>query len=367
MSILKGLIKEVGNPYATIASDGIVGGDIDYFFDSGNYVLNALISGDMLTGGYPSGKVVALAGEKGSGKTFVLTKAIKSFLDEDPEREIVLFESEGAITQNMLIDRGIDMERVSVFPIATVEDLRNQALKALTYIESKTPKGQYAKVLFALDSLGMLGTEWETNMVLSGDSKSDMGKRAGLIKSVFRMITLKLGIMQIPMIITNHTYSSMSNTGSKMGGGTGLEFAASIIIFLSKQRDTEETGAKKGSFKIKELVGNIVHFKVEKGRFTVEGSSAPIPLSFRTGITKYSGILDLLTKSKIITKSGAWIKYGEESLAQGDKKFYADVENIVTNEMLEKLAIYVGNKFMYGVGEEAETVEDDDSGNSVEE
>ncbi len=361
-SLLKGILKEVNNPYATIASDGIIGGDILFYTDSGNYVLNALISGKMVGGGFPSGKVVALAGEKGSGKTFVLTKAIKEFLDADPEREVVLFESEGAVTQNMLIDRGIDMDRVSVFPISTVEELRTQALKALNFIQANTPKGKHAKVMLALDSLGMLGTEWETNMAVSGDSKSDMGKRANLIKSVFRTITLKLGIMQIPMIITNHTYSTMNNAGTKMGGGTGLEFAASIIIFLYKTRDSEETGEVKGDKKIKALVGNIVNFKVEKGRFTIEGSTAPIPLSFKTGITRTAGILDMLVKAKVLTKSGAWIKYGEVSVAQGDRNFYDIAEDFVTDAILKELESYVTNKFMYGIHNEEvseeEVVED---------
>lgn len=358
-SMLKGILAAVKNPYATIASQGIVGGDILFYSDSGNYVLNALISGDMLNGGFPSGKVVALAGEKGSGKTFVLTKAIKKFLDADPERELVLFESEGAITQNMLIDRGIDMDRVSVFPISTVEELRSQALLALNFIQSKTPKGKYAKVMFALDSLGMLGTEWELNMAVSGDSKADMGKRANLIKSVFRTITLKLGIMQIPMIITNHTYSTMNNAGTKMGGGTGLEFAASIIIFLSKTKDKEDTGEKKSDGKaIKDLVGNIVYFRVEKGRFTVEGSTAPIPLSFKTGITQYSGILDLLIKAKVMEKSGAWISYNGKNIAQGDKAFYKRVEEFVTEDVLKELIPYVMNTFMYGEHGEVDQVEE---------
>lgn len=369
MSLLKGIIKETANPYATIAKDGIIGGDIDYFFDSGNYVLNALISGDMLNGGFPSGKVVALAGEKGSGKTFVLTKAIKKFLDADLEREVVLFESEGAVTQKMLIERGIDMDRIAIFPIATVEDLRHQSLKALKYIDGKQQEkikkdkdAGYAKVLFALDSLGMLGTEWETNMVDSGDSKADMGKRAGLIKSVFRMITLKLGILQIPMIITNHTYSSMNNSGKKMGGGTGLEFAASIIIFLSKSKDKVE-----GKEKIKSQVGNIVYFTVEKGRFTIEGSNAPIPLSFKEGITQWSGILPLLVSAGLVEKKGAWYKDMEgKSLGQGEKRFYSKASEYVTDEMMDKLIPYVNERFKYGTYEDEEEIEEEKTPEVIE-
>ncbi len=352
MGLLQGIIKNVKNPYATIAEDGIVGGDVKYHICSGNLMLNALVSGKLKDGGYPSGKVVALAGEKGTGKTFVLIKAMKSFLDADPENEILFFESEGAVAKKTLEDRGVDTSRVAVYPVSTVEELRTQCVNALSFIDENTPEGEYPKVMVCLDSLGMLGTEWELNMAASGDSKADMGKRANLIKSVFRTITLKLGILQIPMIITNHTYSSMTNTGKKMGGGTGLEFAASIIIFLSKTKDKEDLGEKKGSTKIKTLVGNNVYFTVEKGRFTIEGSSATIPLNFKTGITYYGGLVDVLLKAGVIEKKGAWFKMtgAEKNLAQGEKNVAEMLPEIVTDEILEEyVKPYVEERFCYGI------------------
>ena len=345
MDLLRGMLKKINNPYSTVAVDGIIGGDVSYYVDTGNYLFNALVSGK-IRGGIPSGKVVALAGSKGSGKTFILLKIIKNFLDEDLERNVALFESEGAITQQMLIDRGVDINRISIIPVSTVEEFRHQVSVALDYIDSVTPEGTHPKIMLALDSLGMVGTAHEIATAVSNDNKADMGKRAQLIKSVFRIITLRLGIMQIPMILTNHTYEGMSQYETrKMSGGSGLEFAASIIIFLSKTKVVEKDE------KVRTHTGNNVTFKVEKGRFTIEGSSTILEINFKTGISRYSGIIDEMIAAGIIQQNGAWYSYGDLKV-QGKDKFYDNAEEYVTDEILDKIDPYIRNKYMYGVGEE---------------
>lgn len=355
MSVLEGVLKAMNNPYATIAKDGLICGDISGYVDTGVYILNALVSGKMVGGGFPRGKVVALAGEKGTGKTFILLKALKEYLDADPENEIIFFESEGALTKDLLIDRGIDVNRVSIVPVSTVEDLRNQALVAMDYLEKVwVDTEEYPKVVMCLDSLGMLGTAHEVETSRSNENKADMGKRAQLIKSVFRNITLKLSLLQIPMIITNHTYKGMGKYDpTKMSGGQGLEFAASIIIFLTKSKDAE------GKDKIKTLVGNNITFIVHKGRMTIEGSKAIVNLNFKGGIGRYNGLVDIFVKAGIFKKAGSWFSYNDERIGQGEKQVYANLPGFITDELINKLQPYVEEKFCYGAYSDADTLHEE--------
>lgn len=346
MSLLKGIMKAIDNPYASIATDGLICGDISGYVNTGIHVLNALISGD-IKGGFPKGKVTALAGEKGTGKTFLLLKALKEYLDSHPKGEIVFFESEGALTKQLLEERGLDLKRVSIIPVSTAEELRHQALVALEYIESQWDKKKgFPDVVFCLDSLGMLGTNHEVETSRSNENKADMGKRAQLIKSVFRTITLKLSLLQIPMIITNHTYKGMGKYDpTKMSGGQGLEYAASIIIFLSKSAD------KEGKDKIKTLVGNKITFIVHKGRMTIEGSRASVGLSFKGGISRYAGLVDWFVKAGVFEKSGAWYSWGEERIGQGEKNVYSNLPKIIESDpkLLDSLNPYIEEQFCYGV------------------
>lgn len=348
MSVLKGLIKTLKNPYATIAKDGLICGDISGYIDTGIYTLNALTSGKLLGGGFPKGKVVALAGEKGTGKTFILINSLAKHLNKNLKAEVILFESEGALTKKMLEERGVDLDRVAVFPVSTVEEFRHQSLLALEYLDKKWEKdGEYPDVVVALDSLGMLGTEFEQETSRTNDNKADMGKRAQLIKSVFRNITLKLSLLQIPMIITNHTYKGMGKYDpTKMGGGQGLEFAASIIIFLSKRAVREE--AKTGKSKIKQLMGNDITFIVHKGRLTIEGSRATVGLNFKGGIDRNSGILELLVEAGIVKQAGAWFSYNEERIGQGKKNAYKTLDNFLNNDLLNELEPFIQEKYCYG-------------------
>ena len=345
MDIMKGLLKTINNPYAGIAEDGIIGGDISGYIDTGIYTFNALISGKMIDGGFPKGKIVALAGDKATGKTYILINTFKTYLDNNKDGLVILFESEGAISKKMLKDRGVDTTRVNVFPVNTIEEFRNQISLTLEYFENLyKDNGKYPNIFIALDSLGMLSTDFEMNDAISGDSKSDMGRRAKLVKSTFRSITLKLSILQIAMCITNHTYSSMSAySGKAMGGGTGLEYASSIIVFLSKSKN------KDNKSKIKNLSGNNITFRLEKGRLTVEGCKITTDLDFKKGINRHAGILPVLIESKLFQKKGAWISYNGENVAQGDAKFYENIDDILTDDIKKDVFPMIENQFLYGV------------------
>ena len=125
---LKDVIKETGNEYAAVVSEGVEAGDVENFIDTGSYIFNGLISGSMY-GGLPQNKITALAGESATGKTFFLMGMVKNFLDQNPNAGVVYFESESAITKQMVIDRGIDAERMVILPVTTVQEFRHQALK----------------------------------------------------------------------------------------------------------------------------------------------------------------------------------------------------------------------------------------------
>ena len=230
------LLKETGNEYAGIADDGIEAGDITGYISTGSYSLNALMSGSIY-GGFPANKVTALAGEPSTGKTFYTINICREFLKANPLGFVFYFESELAISKQMLEDRGLDTKRVGIVPVATVQEFRTQAMKILDrYMENK--KDDKPAMLFVLDSLGNLSTEKEIADMTDGKDTRDM-TRAQLIRGAFRVLTLKLGKAKVPLIVTNHVYDV---TGAyvpikKMGGGSGLEYAASTIVFLSKKKD----------------------------------------------------------------------------------------------------------------------------------
>ena len=153
---LKNIVKEVGNEYASIVDDGVEAGDVSTFSDTGSYIFNGLLSGS-LYGGLAANKITALAGESATGKTYFLMGIVKNFLDMDKESGVIYFESESAITKQMVIDRGIDPKRMVIFPVTTVQEFRTQALKVLDGYLDQDIKNR-KPLLLCLDSWGMLST-----------------------------------------------------------------------------------------------------------------------------------------------------------------------------------------------------------------
>jgi len=158
---LKDIIKETGNEYASLASEGVTGGDVTNYIDTGSYAFNALLSGS-IHGGLPGNRITAIAGEAATGKTFFALGICKHFLDTDKNAGVVFFESENALSRDMIEQRGIDSKRVVVVPVATVQEFRTQSIKILDkYLEQEKDKRQ--PLMFVLDSLGMLSTTKENN------------------------------------------------------------------------------------------------------------------------------------------------------------------------------------------------------------
>jgi RecA/RadA recombinase len=201
MSEFANLLKEIDNEYASIADDGIDAGDVTGHIGTGSYSLNALLSGSIY-GGIPNNKVTALAGEPSTGKTFYTINICRQFLRDNPKGFIFYFESESAISKQMLEDRDVDVKRIAIVPVATIQEFRTQAIKILDkYTETKNE----SPMLFVLDSLGNLSTEKEINDMSEGKDTRDM-TRAQLIRGAFRVLTLKLGKAKVALIVTNHVY-----------------------------------------------------------------------------------------------------------------------------------------------------------------
>ena len=333
---LKDIIKITGNEYADLVSEGVAAGDVDNFVDTGSYVFNALLSGS-LYGGLPANKITALAGESATGKTFFLMGMVKNFLDANPDAGVIYFESESAITKQMVIDRGIDPTRMVIMPVTTVQEFRTQAIKIADRF-SQQDVDVKRPMMMCLDSLGMLSTTKEVEDTEAGKETRDM-TRAQVLKAAFRVLTLKLGKAGIPMVVTNHTYDSMGSMfpTKEMGGGAGLKYAASSIIFLSKRKEKEGT----------DVVGNIIHCKNHKSRLTIENKMVDVRLSYSTGLDKYYGLIELAEKYEVFKKEGPRYLMPDGTKQYG-KAVLGDPEKYFTEEVMEKLEEAASKEFKYG-------------------
>tara|TARA_B110000046_G_C12954398_1_gene381604 strand:- start:247 stop:1281 length:1035 start_codon:yes stop_codon:yes gene_type:complete len=337
---LKDIIKETGNEYAGLVSDGIDSADVTSFIDTGSYAFNALLSGTIY-GGMPSNKITAIAGEAATGKTFFALGICKAFLDKDPDAGIIYFESESAISKQMIEARGIDSKRMVIVPVATVQEFRNQSIKILDKYIEQTEKTR-KPLMFVLDSLGMLSTTKEMEDTAAGKETRDM-TRSQIVKSTFRVLTLKLGRANIPMIMTNHTYDVIGSMfpQKEMGGGSGLKYAASSIIYLSKRKDKEGT----------EVVGNIIHCKNFKSRLTKENAMIDVKLTYKTGLDKYYGLIELGEEAGIFKKVSTRYEMPDGSKVFG-KNINDNPEKYFTKEVLDKIDETAKRKFLYGSDEE---------------
>ena len=349
MDFLKDIAKTAGNEYAALVSEGVEAGDVDSFIDTGSYIFNALLSGSIY-GGLAANKITAIAGESATGKTFFIMGMVKAFLDANPQAGVLYFESESAITKQMVIDRGIDPHRMVILPVTTVQEFRTQSLKIVDkYLE--TPEGQRAPMLLCLDSLGMLSTTKEVEDTAEGKETKDM-TRAQIVKATFRVLTLKLGRAKVPMIVTNHTYDvvgSMFPT-KEMGGGSGLKYAASSIVYLSKKKEKDGTA----------VVGNIIHCKNAKSRLTIEHKMVDVRLMYERGLDRYYGLLELAIKYDIFKSVSTRIE-----LPDGTKTFGKTINNnpekYFTEDIMQQLDVAAGKEFKYGqyVPEVEDTPEDE--------
>jgi RecA/RadA recombinase len=333
MDFLKEIVKEVGGEYTQLAADI---DDSETYVDTGSYIFNGLVSGSIL-GGVSGNKITAIAGESSTGKTFFSLAVVKNFLDSNPDGYCLYFDTEAAVNKSLLADRGIDLNRVVVLNVVTIEQFRSQALKAVD-IYLKKKEEDRKPCMFVLDSLGMLSTEKEINDSLNDKQVRDMTK-SQLVKGAFRMLTLKLGQANIPMIVTNHTYDVIGSyvPTKEMGGGSGLKYAASTIIYLSKKKEKDGT----------EIVGNIIKAKTAKSRLSKENKDVEIRLYYdERGLDRYYGLLELGELGGLWKNvAGRYEIDGKKVYA---KQIYKEPEKYFTEEVLQQLDEIAKKEFSYG-------------------
>ena len=335
MSFLKDIVKEIDNEYASLVSDGVAAGDTSGFIDTGSYIFNALVSGSIF-GGIPGNKITALAGESSTGKTYFCLGIVQHFLESDPNAGVIFFESESAISREMIEDRGIDSQRMMIVPVTTVQEFRTQSIKILDrYLDQ--PKDKRQPLMFVLDSLGMLSTSKEVEDSEAGKDTRDM-TRAQVVKSIFRVLTLKLGKANVPMLVTNHTYDVVGAyiPTKEMGGGSGLKYAASTIIYLSKKKEKDG----------KEVIGNIIKTKAAKSRLTKENSIVETRLFYDRGLDPYYGLLELGEKYGVFTKAGNRYEIGEKKVYP--KAILENPKEYFTTEIMQALDECAKKEFSYG-------------------
>ncbi len=333
MDFLKEIVKEIGDDFTELASDI---DETETFIDTGSFIFNGLISGSIF-GGVSNNKITAIAGESSTGKTFFSLAMVKNFLDSNPDGYCLYFDTEAAVTKSLLESRGIDTERLVVVRVVTIEEFRGKALKAVD-IYLKTEEDKRKPCMFVLDSLGMLSTEKEITDVLNDKQVRDMTK-SQLVKGAFRMLTLKLGQAKIPLIVTNHTYDVIGSyvPMKEMGGGSGLKYAASTIIYLSKKKEKDG----------KEVIGNIVKAKTHKSRLSKENKEVEVRLYYdERGLDKYYGLLEL---GEI---GGLWKNVAGRYEINGKKiyakQIYADPETYFDEYVMQALDEIAQKEFSYG-------------------
>ena len=333
MDFLKDIVKEIGDEYTQLAKDI---DDTERYVDTGSFIFNGLVSGSIF-GGVSSNKITAIAGESSTGKTFFSLAVVKNFLDTNPNGYCLYFDTEASITKQLLADRNIDLTRLVVINVVTIEEFRQKALKAVDkYLQLS--EDDRKPCMFVLDSLGMLSTEKEITDALNEKQVRDMTK-SQLVKGAFRMLTLKLGQANIPLIVTNHTYDVIGSyvPTKEMGGGSGLKYASSTIIYLSKKKE-KDSG---------EVVGNLIKAKTAKSRLSKENKEVTIRLFYdERGLDKYYGLLELGEMGGLWKNvAGRYEIAGKKLYA---KQILAKPDEYFTDAIMEKLDAIAKQEFSYG-------------------
>lgn len=309
---------------------------IDEYISTGNYILNAQLTGSLF-GGIPNSRSICFAGESGTGKTFLTLNACREA--QKAGYNIIYCDSEAAVDEDTMKNFGLDPENVRYQPVSTALEVRHFVTNLCDTLRKIKEKGtELPKIMLILDSLGNLATTKERADAASGSEKKDMTKQQDL-RSLFRVITTDLAEFKIPFIFTNHTYASIGSfiPGQTISGGGGAIYNASIILQLSKAGLKEgETGSNGFAMK----TGIIVTSKPAKNRF-----ARPLPIkfhiSFYRGMNKYVGLEEFINwetcgiqRGKILTEKEVNKLYpdGEKREAINKTKFTIVDENGVEQD-----------------------------------
>ena len=286
---------------------------------TGNHTLNYLISGDF-NKGIPLGKVSVFAGESGSGKSFICSGNIVKNA-QDIGCQVVLFDSENALDEDWLqaLDVDTSPEKLLKILVSMIDDVAKTLSEFMKDYKSKYGDLEYSempKVLFVIDSLGMLLTPTDVDQFQKGDMKGDMGRKPKALTSLVRNMVNQLAPFPVGIVATNHTYASqdMFDPDDKISGGQGFIYASSIVVAMKKMKLKEDEAGNK----ISEVMGIRAGCKVMKTRYAKPFEGVQVKIPYETGMNPYSGLVELFEKKGLLTKQGNRLKYvnlaGEEVL-----------------------------------------------------
>ena len=330
MSVLKQLKKL--SEYAFVGNETNNPYNVKQYLNTGIYALNAIISGDLFKG-IPLGKRITFYGEASTAKSLLVLQCAKAFLEEKKDREVIIFETEGATLLDMIDSLKIEKGKIGVVPVNTAEELKVVINKLINAIKEENQIGKY---MFILDSLGMLASEKEIEDAKSGKITRDM-TRAQIIRSLFRTITLDLALLQIPFLIVSHSYENINNPYSSpvVTGGGGILFASDVILHLSKAKEKEGT----------KRIGSIITAKTIKSRFVKEDKKVKLLLLYGKGFYPYSYLLDYGIELGIFKKEGMSYIFPDGKKASR-KQVNKQPAQFFTKPNLEKLNEAVKNDLL---------------------
>jgi RecA/RadA recombinase len=292
----------------TKSIDGISLGfrDPDTWISTGNYALNYLISG-AFDKGVPLGKVTVFAGESGAGKSFICSGNLVRHAQQQGIY-VVLIDSENALDESWLHALGVDTSESKLLKVnmAMIDDVAKMVTEFVK--EYKTlPADDRPKVLFVLDSLGMLLTPTDVNQFEAGDLKGDMGRKPKALTALVRNCVNMFGDLNIGLVATNHTYASqdMFDPDDKISGGQGFIYASSIVVAMKKMKLKEDEDGNK----ISEVKGIRAGCKIMKTRYAKPFEGVQVKIPYETGMNPYSGLVDMFEGKGLLAKDGNRLKY----------------------------------------------------------
>ena len=325
----------------TKAIDGISVGFTDPtdWISTNNYALNYLISGDF-NKGIPMGKVTVFAGESGAGKSFICSgNLVKNAQAQGIY--VILIDSENALDEKWLHALNVDTseDKMLKLNMAMIDDVAKVISDFVKEYRTLPEEGR-PKVLFVLDSLGMLLTPTDVNQFEAGEMKGDMGRKPKALTSLVRNCVNMFGSLNIGLVCTNHTYASqdMFDPDDKISGGQGFIYASSIVVAMKKLKLKEDEDGNK----ISEVKGIRAACKIMKTRYNKPFESVQVKIPYETGMNPYSGLVDMFENKGLLSKEGNSLKY---TLADGTviKQFRKAWERN-ENESLDKvMADFVAN------------------------
>lgn len=340
------------NPEATFLSESALS-NVDTWYDTGCYALNAIISGKLRDGGVPKGRIVGFSGESGVGKTYIINK-ILGIAQKKLGLMPVIFDTEFAVDKESAINVGLDPTHTKYVPVYTVEQCRNQLS---TFLDSIVEKGLQGKFIVSVDSLGNLASQKELDDVVKDKSASDMGLRAKTLKAMMRLITYKAAAAGTTILFSNHVYGDPTamypSLVKNQAGGSGPTYLASVLcqIAASNEKQDENNDQDEMLTEARNYSGKTLKFLTVKNRFIPQYLQAGIYLNFKTGLDKYSGLRDMAVNHGVLISNGPTFQIGIDSedgkYKKGDKIGYyknwsKDIdfwENHIIPELDKKLSV----------------------------